>query len=55
MAEIWFVIILIWAMELFVFLLLFVALWSESVFFNWLFTIYVARDSWMMLCFLPYL
>lgn len=32
MAEIWFVIILIWAMELFVFLLLFVALWSESVF-----------------------
>lgn len=38
-AEIWSAITFMWAFCLLVFLILFVALWSESVFLNWLFTV----------------
>lgn len=38
-AEMWFGITFIWAWVMFVFLILFVGLWSESAFLNWLFTL----------------
>lgn len=38
-AGIWFVVIAMWAWVMFVFVLLFVSLWSESVFLNWLFSL----------------
>lgn len=48
-AEIWFFVTYMWTWGMFVFLVLFVGLWSESVFLNWLFSLLFIGFAFMVM------